>query len=1100
MNLPPEVLRASAWLGGALLHSLWQGALLALVLAAALAFLRSSRPALRHVFVLLALAAMPAMTAGTLVLTRESAPPRPVHLENAETVPMDVAAVPEFDPGPATGSASAPELVVPSVPSFSDPPPFPVDAGWSVDWTCWLPAVWLAGVLALSLRHASGWWRMRGLRRSGQPPSGEIGEMFSDLLARLGLSAGAARLLVVEEACGPMLAGLARPVVLLPVRVVTGLPPRELEAILAHELAHLLRKDHWTNLLCLAAGTLYFYHPAVWWIVRCGHREREQATDDLVLELGPERKVYAAALANLAGFASAGLAANSGGLLARIERILRRPSARSRPRPSFLPAVATIVVAAAFLGTLAIGEEEKVVEFAPGETIQAAIDRAPTGATVRLPRGEFRERIEIAKPLTLEGVPGGGTVLSIEEPPLGNWKGRMREIQTMREAAATEEERYRLDLRFAREVRRPAILVAGADSVTLRQLTVEGTSPHGRGNGGTPSTLVCFFRSEGRMEQCTLSGPFGQGVRIARQSDVAIEDTLVAGFWGTGVAVLGPGRDSPLPASRLRLSDSEVRNCYYRCVTIGPGSDGTVVERCRISGSAWHGIRYNRAAPTIVNNAIYRNARSGIYAVGRSGGISATVRGNLFWANEMEGMSFWFDNADRIEGNTFLGNGREAAVVCGARPRFEKNVFAGQTVAIRRTGVRGENVPMGDPEVVDNLFWETEAPVRKDDSAPGWEDLPLPEGNRSADPQFVDTAARDFSLAPDSPARRYGLGAAEPLSPASPRPLLDGEKAIIPSGDTRELTYWTAPGEAKPSAPDARVEEAARAKSVEWVEDVFQLDDPSKREQALAAIRGALDGGDGEGARAGLMAFQRISSARLGFDRAAFRSPLRGLLESGNPDLRARASTALANTGPSDEDLQRVLALADDPDPDVRLALPRAIKNLSRDGFTGEAGNVVLALLDRGESDVTDAIWRAMSGTRISPQLEERVVAASRAVDGYSAVFYHALTAHLSKREPTITRLIELAWHENTENVGQRVLWGLPRGLAEDQRPRVAGLALRLIETRSGTMRERAVDCLRRTGSAADLPALAAILAKPGVTGRLRQSLGDVRKVLRGRG
>jgi hypothetical protein len=72
------------------------------------------------------------------------------------------------------------------------------------------------------------------------------------------------------------------------------------------------------------------------------------------------------------------------------------------------------------------------------------------------------------------------------------------------------------------------------------------------------------------------------------------------------------------------MRDSDVRNCYHRCVTLV--TEEATVERCRISGSAWHGIRYDNCSPKILNNHIFGNARSGIYA---SGQTRATVVGNV---------------------------------------------------------------------------------------------------------------------------------------------------------------------------------------------------------------------------------------------------------------------------------------------------------------------------------------------------------------------------------------------------------------------------------------------------------------------------------------
>src|SRR5205823_5486936 len=139
----------------------------------------------------------------------------------------------------------------------------------------------------------------------------------------------------------------------------------------------------------------------------------------------------------------------------------------------------------------------------------------------------------------------------------------------------------------------------------------------------------------------------------------------------------GERRGEARPA-KLHLLDSDVRNCYHRCITIS--GEGTLIERSRISGSAWHGIRYDNCSPTIRANLIFGNARSGIYA---SGTTTAQVTGNVFWRNEMDGMSCWFNNADHIEGNTFVGNLREGIAVLGdAKPTLARNIVAGSPVGV----------------------------------------------------------------------------------------------------------------------------------------------------------------------------------------------------------------------------------------------------------------------------------------------------------------------------------------------------------------------------------------------------------------------------------
>ena len=83
----------------------------------------------------------------------------------------------------------------------------------------------------------------------------------------------------------PLVVGHVRPVILLPLGAVAGLSPNCLEAILAHELAHVLRRDYLVNLLQTVAEALFFYHPAVWFMGNCLRAERENCCDDTATAL-----------------------------------------------------------------------------------------------------------------------------------------------------------------------------------------------------------------------------------------------------------------------------------------------------------------------------------------------------------------------------------------------------------------------------------------------------------------------------------------------------------------------------------------------------------------------------------------------------------------------------------------------------------------------------------------------------------------------------------------------------------------------------------------------------------------------------------------------
>jgi hypothetical protein len=150
-------------------------------------------------------------------------------------------------------------------------------------------------------------------------------ERLNDLRRRFGLSRPV-RLLKSALVEVPTVIGWLRPVILLPAASLTGLTPGQLEAILAHELAHVRRFDYLVNAFQCLVETLMFYHPVVWWISRCVREERENCCDDLVIKVCGDRLEYARALATLEEFRAElpqlAFAASGGSLLNRIRRLL----------------------------------------------------------------------------------------------------------------------------------------------------------------------------------------------------------------------------------------------------------------------------------------------------------------------------------------------------------------------------------------------------------------------------------------------------------------------------------------------------------------------------------------------------------------------------------------------------------------------------------------------------------------------------------------------------------------------------------------------------------------------------------------------------------
>jgi hypothetical protein len=193
---------------------------------------------------------------------------------------------------------------------------------------------WFIGAAACSLRLLIGFISAAALRRSCHAPvRTEWQHTLDRLIERMHVSRRV-RLLPTDRVDSPSVIGWLRPVILAPVGVLSGLAPAQVEALLAHELAHIRRHDYLVNVLQGIAESLLFYHPAVWWISNQIRAEREHCCDDLAVAASGDVLVYARALAELESMRPAHfkavLSANDGSLLRRIQR-LADPVAAHRP-------------------------------------------------------------------------------------------------------------------------------------------------------------------------------------------------------------------------------------------------------------------------------------------------------------------------------------------------------------------------------------------------------------------------------------------------------------------------------------------------------------------------------------------------------------------------------------------------------------------------------------------------------------------------------------------------------------------------------------------------------------------------------------------------
>jgi TonB family protein len=156
----------------------------------------------------------------------------------------------------------------------------------------------------------------------------------------------------------PTVIGWLRPVVLIPASCLTGLSTMQIEAILAHELAHIRRHDYLVSVLQSVIETLLFYHPAVWWVSRQVRRERECCCDEMAVAVGGDRLAYARALSALEERRSYSpefvLGANGGVLTMRIKRLLGcKESSAASQLVSIALLAALVLAAGAVAGKLA---------------------------------------------------------------------------------------------------------------------------------------------------------------------------------------------------------------------------------------------------------------------------------------------------------------------------------------------------------------------------------------------------------------------------------------------------------------------------------------------------------------------------------------------------------------------------------------------------------------------------------------------------------------------------------------------------------------------------------------------------------------------------
>ena len=369
------VVEALSW---TLIHFIWQGSIVALLLAIFNAALKRRSANLRYLVSCGALLMMLALPLTTFVFLYSN-PAVTIAVANDRPAPPK-----SLTNGFGTGSPRAGGLIEAQSQARNARELF-------TQFAPWLTSLWLAGVFSLSLRMLGGWLYSRRLKNHLAGPLSMKWQQRFAVLSRELRVLRPVRFLESALVQVPTVIGWIRPLVLIPASALAGLTPRQLEAIVAHELAHIRRYDYLVNLLQTAVEILLFYHPAVWWVSREIRQEREHCCDDVAVQVCSDALVYARALAEIEALRSVTpqlvMAVDGGSLFARIQRLVGKSSQGPEHMASWLPGaiVLALVLVLVAGGQLFSGHTEASESATPGAAPALTLGNA-TPASETAPR------------------------------------------------------------------------------------------------------------------------------------------------------------------------------------------------------------------------------------------------------------------------------------------------------------------------------------------------------------------------------------------------------------------------------------------------------------------------------------------------------------------------------------------------------------------------------------------------------------------------------------------------------------------------------------------------------------------------------------------
>ncbi|NOK14311.1 M56 family metallopeptidase [Corallococcus exercitus] len=520
------ILEAVGW---ALVHLLWQGALVAVALALALRWVGRRSANLRYALACGALGIMLVLPVATAWRHASRA---------GDSRPVRTASV-QRTPAPLPDPAFHARVELPSRRSMpmKETPSLPLLEGMFQqvgEHLPWLVLAWGMGVAASSLRLLKGWLGLRRQVDEAVHASWEWQQRLEVLARRLNLTRPV-RLLVSSKLDVPSTLGWLKPVVLVPTATLTGLAVRELELVLAHELAHIRRHDFAVNVVQTLVETLLFYHPAVWWMSQVIRVERENCCDDLAVRQGPGALPYARALTALEELRSQGmdasgpaLSALGGSLKDRVRRLVVAPASRCSSRWAAGVSIVTLASSLALAVPLtALAVQPVKEQEAKASEAKASVVPSVSATPIAAPR-----------PLTVAAapapVPAPAPVVAPAPKPAPADKARAR---AERKSAQDADETTRVGVDPLSVDQLVELKIAGVTPEVVDRISAMGYAP-------TVETLVGFQHAGITPDYVkSMADRFGRS--IPAEQLVSMKHLGVTPEWLGQMAALGFAKEDP---------------------------------------------------------------------------------------------------------------------------------------------------------------------------------------------------------------------------------------------------------------------------------------------------------------------------------------------------------------------------------------------------------------------------------------------------------------------------------------------------------------------------------------------------------------------------